>query len=63
MYMSQCLKRNVQMNGDGIATKFGDRQRTWRALQDRVARLAGGLSQLGVNVGDRVAILALNSDR
>jgi long-subunit acyl-CoA synthetase (AMP-forming) len=30
---------------------------------DRVARLTGALSGLGVHRGDRVGILALNSDR
>ncbi|MFP6743234.1 MAG: long-chain-fatty-acid--CoA ligase [Alphaproteobacteria bacterium] len=63
MYLSQSLKRNAQTNKNGIATRFDGRQRTWSELRDRVARFAGGLRKLGVEQGDRVALLALNSDR
>ena len=37
--------------------------RIWSETADRVARIAGGLEQAGMQRGDRVAILALNSDR
>lgn len=63
MYLTQSLHRNAQLDGDGVATVFGDRLRTWSESRDRVARLAAGLKTLGVGVGDRVAILSLNSDR
>jgi acyl-CoA synthetase (AMP-forming)/AMP-acid ligase II len=46
-----------------IATRDGDRVRNWSENRDRVARLAGALHGLGAGRGDRVAILALNSDR
>ena len=45
------------------STVFRDRRRVWSETADRVARIAGGLSEAGVQPGDRVAILALNSDR
>jgi long-chain acyl-CoA synthetase len=61
--LPQLIRTNVQRNGDGIATRFKGRDRTWHALQERVARLASGLQSRGVGEGDRVAILALNSDR
>jgi long-chain acyl-CoA synthetase len=61
--LSQLLKGAVQINHGGAATIYGDRVRTWSELQDRIARLAGALRALGVRNGDRVAILALNSDR
>jgi acyl-CoA synthetase (AMP-forming)/AMP-acid ligase II len=63
MGITQCVKRNVQQNRNGRATIFGDRRRSWAEFQDRVARFAGALRSLGVGAGDRVAILALNSDR
>ena len=40
-----------------------DRRRTWAEFGARVARLAAGLRSLGLGAGDRVAMLALNSDR
>ena len=41
MYITQSLKRVMQINGKGIATSFRDRQQTWRQFGERVARLAG----------------------
>jgi len=63
MGITQCIKRAVQQNRRGLATAFGARTRRWDEFADRVARLAGGLRELGVQPGDRVAVLALNSDR
>ncbi|MEM9726349.1 MAG: long-chain fatty acid--CoA ligase [Pseudomonadota bacterium] len=45
------------------ATWFGDRKHSWRDMAERVARMGRALQDLGVQPGDRVAILALNSDR
>ena len=63
MYLTQSLHRSLQQSPDRRATIFGNRVRTVAESADRIARLAGGLSALGVQRGDRVAILALNSDR
>ena len=63
MYITQGLKRAVQVNGQGIATIDGERQQTWQEFADRVAILAGALVSLGLEPDDRVAMLALNSDR
>ena len=63
MQITHGLRRAIQVNADGIATIHGGRRHTYRTFVARVARLAGALSELGVSVGDRVAILALNSDR
>jgi acyl-CoA synthetase (AMP-forming)/AMP-acid ligase II len=63
MGITQSVKRSVQQNPEGQATAFGTRTHSWRDFADRVARLAGGLRSLGLQPGDRVAILALNSDR
>jgi long-chain acyl-CoA synthetase len=61
--LSQLVERASQVNRAGIATAFGDRRRTWSELRDRISRLAAGLRSLGVVPGDRVGMLALNSDR
>src|SRR5438067_790283 len=60
MQLTQGLNRAVTVNPSGIATIFRDRRRTWVQTADRIAR---GLARLGVGKGDRVAIIALNSDR
>lgn len=63
LYLTQSLHRAVQQHPDRIAVRFGDRRHSFRQLADRVARLAGALQKLGMQTGDRVAILSLNSDR
>jgi len=45
------------------ASMFEGATRSWGDLLDRAARLAGGLRRLGVETGDRVAVLGANSDR
>jgi len=62
MYLSQCVNRAVQVNPQGIATNFGQNQRTYLEFRDRIQKLAGALQSLGLEVGDRTAILSLNSD-
>jgi long-chain acyl-CoA synthetase len=61
--LTQGLRRAVQIKPNGWATHFAGRRRTWQQSLERVSRVAGALSALGVRRGDRVAILALNSDR
>jgi acyl-CoA synthetase (AMP-forming)/AMP-acid ligase II len=63
MYLTQSLHRNHQQHPDQPATIFGDRMRTIAESVDRIGRLGAALSDLGVQPGDRVGILALNSDR
>jgi len=62
MHLTQSLHRAVQQTPDAPMTIFNGRTRTFREVQDRVARLAGGLRALGVGSGDRAGILALNAD-
>ncbi|HEY1710575.1 MAG TPA: long-chain-fatty-acid--CoA ligase [Rhizomicrobium sp.] len=63
MKLTQGLRRAVQLKPDATATVFGARRRSWREVQDRVARLAAGLVARGLGLGDRIAVIALNSDR
>ena len=63
MYMTQCLQRTLQQNPDHLATIFAERRHTYREFGERVARLAGALQSLGMAAGERVGMLALNSDR
>jgi len=63
VYLTQALHRSVQHHPDAVMTICGERVRTFADVADRVAHLAGGLRELGLGRGDRVAVLALNSDR
>ena len=63
MNITHGLRRALQINPNGRSTTFGPRRRTWRETGERVARLAGGMAAMGIAPGDRVAVLALNSDR
>jgi len=63
MYVTQGLRRAAQIKPTAPGTIFRDRRHTWREVEDRVARFAGGLLRLGLSKGGRAAILALNSDR
>ena len=63
MYLTQGLHRSLRATPDAPAIVYGERVRTFAELGDRVARLAGALQGLGVAPGDRVAMLAFNSDR
>ncbi|MTE11242.1 class I adenylate-forming enzyme family protein [Nocardia aurantiaca] len=63
MYLTQSLHRALQQTPDLPMTISGDRTRTTREVFHRVSRLASVFRELGVQTGDRVAILARNSDR
>ena len=63
MYLTQGLHRALQQHPGAVATVFGQRRTSFSVLAGRVARLAGALARLGVSGGDRVALLAQNSDR
>jgi long-chain acyl-CoA synthetase len=63
MYLTQVLRRAVQIGPRSVATKEGDTQRSWSDVIDRVARAAGALCALGLESGDRAAVLSLNNSR
>ncbi len=62
MEITQPLHRALQLTPDRTITVFGDRTRTVAESADRIARLAGALRVRGLQPGDRVGIVALNSD-
>jgi acyl-CoA synthetase (AMP-forming)/AMP-acid ligase II len=62
MQLTRCIHRLATTIGAKAATSCNGRSRTWREFADRVSRQADALRGLGVNPGDRVAILSLNSD-
>ena len=57
------LKLALQTGPDRVAVVDGQVQFSFAELADRCARLVGGLRARGLNNGDRVAILAVNSHR
>jgi long-chain acyl-CoA synthetase len=61
--ISNFVRRAVQINPSNPATVYGDRIHIWREFEDRTRRLAGALHAHGFGAGDRIGILALNSDR
>jgi len=63
MYITQGLHRAVQQHPERVAVRFAGRSRTFTELAGRVARLASALRALDMQPGDRVAMLAMNSDR
>mgnify|MGYP002634127510 CR=1 FL=1 len=63
MQLIQGLNRAVTTTPGRTATIFRDRSFTWAQVAERIARLAGGLARLGLARGERIAIMALNSDR
>ncbi|HTE61162.1 MAG TPA: AMP-binding protein, partial [Solirubrobacteraceae bacterium] len=54
------LTRSARVWRDRPAVRFGDITRTYAQLHERVERIAGGLTRLGVEPGDRVATLLPN---
>lgn len=50
-------------SGDAPAVIFGGQSMAWDAALDVAARVAGAMRKLGVEAGDRVAVLSANSDK
>jgi len=57
----QVIKRNARVLGDKIALVFGDQRISYKQFLENVDRLACGLMGVGLQRGDRICILALNS--
>jgi long-chain acyl-CoA synthetase len=63
MQLTLALHRARRLHPDKTAIVFAGRRWTYAQFLDRVARLAGVLTDLGVGPGDRVAMLSHSSDR
>jgi len=63
MDLTQPLHKALQERPHAIALVCGARRHSFAQFVDRVARLAAVLQSLGLQPGDRVGLLALNSDR
>ena len=63
MQLTSIIRRAAQVNPREMATIYKDRQQSWAEFVERTAKLAGALQKQGMKSGDRVAMLALNSDR
>lgn len=63
MDLTQPLHKALQERPNATALVCGERRHTFAQVADRVARLAAVLRSLGLQPGDRVGLLALNSDR
>ncbi len=61
--LTEFLKSNSRSIPKQIATKCEGREHSWSQFEDRVSKLASALKDLGIQDGERAAILALNSDR
>jgi len=57
------LQRAARQSPDAPAVTFEGRTQSFAGLQDRCARLGAALAGLGLGAGERVAVLAFNSDR
>lgn len=63
IHLAQFLSRAAGLYPDRPAIRFEGREPNWGQVNAASEELAGGLRGLGVQAGDRVAILALNCDR
>ncbi|CAM5635905.1 hypothetical protein SALBM135S_05041 [Streptomyces alboniger] len=58
MWLAQLLERNRQCFPGRTALVDEDRSVTWAEFHDRTAELARGPADLGIERGDRVAVLS-----
>ena len=61
MNLAELLSIPAGMMPDRTVVRFDDRQLTYAEFQDAVGRMAGALRVLGVQPGDRVAVLDTNT--
>jgi long-chain acyl-CoA synthetase len=62
MQITQFVRRAARLHPDRAAFRVNHRSRTWGEAIVRIPRLAAVLQSQGAGPGDRVAVLAMNSD-
>lgn len=62
MIVTDLLRRGVKLYPDQTAIHYQGNDLSYKALNQRATRLANALLEKGMHHGDRIAILALNSD-
>lgn len=63
MLITAALRRAASVRPQGLAIASGDERRNWRETAHRIAAIAGALRVWGLQPGEHVATLALNSPR
>jgi acyl-CoA synthetase (AMP-forming)/AMP-acid ligase II len=62
MDIGSCLARNARRHPDKWAVTYGDRTYTYGQFNAEVNRIAHGLAALGIEKGQKVALMMKNSD-
>lgn len=62
-YLTQFIHTAARTNPDGECLVFDEKHTSNQEFRDAVATVAGALELSGVEAGERVAVLSLNSDR
>ena len=55
------LMRTVDLHPNDEAVIYGDRRYSWGDVGERTTRLASGLTQLGIGLGDTVSVMSPNT--
>jgi len=63
MILGNILKRNTKLYPKKESLIYEEQRFTWAETHDRVASLVNGLLNLGIQKGDRIAVLSDNSHR
>jgi long-chain acyl-CoA synthetase len=61
MNLASMLSRTAERSGDRPAVRLGEATMTYRELDETSARVAGLLSDRGIQPGDRVGVMLPNT--
>ncbi|MDP3940659.1 MAG: AMP-binding protein, partial [Deltaproteobacteria bacterium] len=63
MIIADILRRQCTLRPNAVAMTFAGKETTYAQMGDRVNRAANALREMGVNKGDRVAVLSQNCNQ